>query len=545
MTSSSNSLPSSCLEEERDRLGRLAIYELEWRRCEHDPWWFIKNYCITMDELDPVTPFKRFPERNHPHLSRIVDRIQTAKTLFIEKSRQVMVTWTVAAYVLWLLIFRRGNRIFLQSKKQEDANENLDRVGGMWRRLPSWMRGRCPLKITTERIRNQKTLSVARAIPQGIEIVAGYTVSFHWSDETAKQADCEAVWQNIKPTLGAGKGRVVFTTSAKGGTWAHAAVTDSMEPGEPPPPLYINELCHGLTERKLARNGFVVLRLHYSADPEKRDPEWIRVQREGMTEAQWQQEFEINWEAYSGIPALPRFTVYRDTITITPFRIPDTWPRYAAADYGYRNPYCCLFFATGPDGESYCYWEHYRPGPLEMHVEAIKRHPDFWKLRAFILDQSCWAATQQAGAVVRSIAELHQDAGIYPIPSDKVRDPVKIAAYDKAWAGVERGDPPQFYIFRTCHNLIRELPAIRWAEFTAVQQQTRDLSETLVDKDNHAFDAAAYFLLLRQNTEPRMASPIKSKEEALREFRRDLQEHHIHEAEQMSRDREVLDDGLE
>jgi hypothetical protein len=64
--------------------------------------------------------------------------------------------------------------------------------------------------------------------------------------------------------------------------------------------------------------------------------------------------------------------------------------------------------AVGPDGTCYVYWEYYRPGPLEESLASIKAHPDFHKAIEYILDASCWAATQQAGPQVRSLADLHE-----------------------------------------------------------------------------------------------------------------------------------------
>lgn len=489
-------------------LQRLATLELEDRKCRKDPRYFIRKYCITEDELDPANPFKHFPDEYWPCLEHLIDRLQTENLLAVEKSRQMMVTWLVAAFFLWEAMYRPSSREFIQSKKQEDANANLARIadsvqpetGGMYGRLPTWMKQKHPVKITSDRVRFLGSVhSEIRAIPQGAEVAAGYTISRLWSDEFAKQDECEDTWRAIRPTLGAGKGKVVFTSSAKGGTWAHKLVEDRLEPGTPPPPLFHHQLCEGLTIRRLARNRFTVLRLHYTADPAKRDPDWIRDTRAGMSEADWQQEYEINWTAYSGVPALPQFMLWRDKILCTPFEIPHWWPRYISADYGVRNPYSWHLIAIGPDGTAYVYDEYYRPGPLEEAVGAMRAHPDFPKVIEVILDASCWAGTQQAGHQVRSIADLHEDLGVYPTRAQVVQDRVKIAAWEKAWANLDQNEPT-LKIFRTCAAAIRELPSIRWQDLSERVQQDRNLSEKLVDRDNHAFDDLSYFLLHRAVT---------------------------------------------
>ena len=44
------------------------------------------------------------------------------------------------------------------------------------------------------------------------------------------------------------------------------------------------------------RNGFAVLSVHYTADPDKDTLEWFEKTRKGYSEAKWRQEYEINYE---------------------------------------------------------------------------------------------------------------------------------------------------------------------------------------------------------------------------------------------------------
>jgi hypothetical protein len=56
-----------------------------------------------------------------------------------------------------------------------------------------------------------------------------------------------------------------------------------------------------------AASGVYVLRVHYTADPDKRGPEWQAEARRGMTESAWQQEMEINDRVKKGKPWYPEF----------------------------------------------------------------------------------------------------------------------------------------------------------------------------------------------------------------------------------------------
>ncbi|MBP2638223.1 MAG: hypothetical protein H6Q72_4130 [Firmicutes bacterium] len=62
----------------------------------------------------------------------------------------------------------------------------------------------------------------------------------------------------------------------------------------------------GITEYKTPQ-GVHILRLHYTADPDKSTPEWAAEQRKGLTQAQWEREYEINFHVYPGKPWYPEF----------------------------------------------------------------------------------------------------------------------------------------------------------------------------------------------------------------------------------------------
>lgn len=57
----------------------------------------------------------------------------------------------------------------------------------------------------------------------------------------------------------------------------------------------------GVHMRMNPKNGFLVFELHYSADPAKRDKEYIRQIRESMPTRQFKQEYELQWDSYEGL----------------------------------------------------------------------------------------------------------------------------------------------------------------------------------------------------------------------------------------------------
>jgi hypothetical protein len=67
-----------------------------------------------------------------------------------------------------------------------------------------------------------------------------------------------------------------------------------------------DEVMPGLTAWRNRNNGFFVIDLEYSADPDKRSESWILSSQAGMPKAQWNREFGKTWIVYDGKP------VYQD-----------------------------------------------------------------------------------------------------------------------------------------------------------------------------------------------------------------------------------------
>ena len=53
---------------------------------------------------------------------------------------------------------------------------------------------------------------------------------------------------------------------------------------------------------KNPRNKFMVFQLHYTADPEKRDPQWAKDIAAKLPRRKFLQEYELMWDSYAGLP---------------------------------------------------------------------------------------------------------------------------------------------------------------------------------------------------------------------------------------------------
>lgn len=530
-----------------------ALLELEWRRCKEDPWYFIRTFPRTRDQLDSKRPFKPFP--NLPYLAHLTDIYLTERVAVVPKSRRTIATWHAVAFNLWDCLFWDGRLCGFQNETQDKANEMIAMAEVMYTSLPAWMKARSPAKFTASRATFTARHSDIIALPKGPDVLRMYTFSRITSDEVGQQQHCPETYKAAKQTI-TGRdqehtGQLIYIGTAKDAWW-ELLVNDKLETETPPPPTWRVQLfpearpkCDCAVDRCKCRYGMEVVRqattdymvvwLHYTADPEKRSAEWLEFAKKGIPPEDWAQEMDIDFTAKSGKKALAVFTKYRNKIVVKPFKIPAWWPRWSSHDYGFSNPYSCHYYTMAPDGTVYAYWEHYQPGPLNIHLAAIRSCEDFDKVTLRILDRSCWTAWNQSSQtiegqtshMVKSIAQMHTDAGVDCIPAAAPQDRVKLEAFYKMWdeQALEDGGEPKFKIFDVCTALITELPGIRWQTRSYGDKLSGMAAEKLVDADNHAFDEASYSLLhiATPGNEPKPAK-MMTDEEVRADMRKQIQE---------------------
>lgn len=132
--------------------------------------------------------------------------------MLVPKSRQVMASWLFVSLYLWDALFFPSRLTFIQSKKEEDADQLLERAWIMYQRLPEFIRLWQPAAKTFCHIRFKRNRSHLWALSQGAEHVRSYTPTGVLSDEAAFQEDVDKVLAAVGPALGA-KGRLTMISS--------------------------------------------------------------------------------------------------------------------------------------------------------------------------------------------------------------------------------------------------------------------------------------------------------------------------------------------
>lgn len=174
-----------------------------------DPWYFFKYFVSTKDERDPSVLAKPFPRKA---MYRVLCRVASeCNILFTEKTRQIMMTWFYAGYLLHDGMFKKNRRIADQSKKQEDADGILERQRHIYKNLLKFsplfeQTGGFPYadmvgeKVGKSSELNFKTpQSVVLAIPQGADILPSHTWSIVFADEINLQPEAESGFNAALP----------------------------------------------------------------------------------------------------------------------------------------------------------------------------------------------------------------------------------------------------------------------------------------------------------------------------------------------------------
>ncbi len=282
------------------------------------------------------------------------------------------------------------------------------------------------------------------------------------------------------------------------------------------------EIMRGLTTRR-TQGGIPVTRHHYSADPSRdpeRNPGWKENERKTYTsQAAWDREQEIRDDAGGGdLVFADTLVSHWDKIVITDkkWRPDPRWRLEGGFDYGKANPTALERCYFDHDGTGYFCGEYYQAGmEIWQHAPRLKRMQDVFRMEVCHADPSIFNQSGAEGTKnerARSINELYedQDLGIFSSFSGDRSDISFAERLQMHWANLEEeGRQPTIKIVCReyserpqpglhnwdCPNLLWELMRIRRVKLTAQQLLSRNLSEAIVDKDNHALDVCKYIVM--------------------------------------------------
>ena len=206
-----------------------------------------------------------------------------------------------------------------------------------------------------------------------------------------------------------------------------------------------------------------------------------------LPEHQKKQLLDGNWDVNEGA-AFPEFN--RKIHVVDPFKIPQSWARFRACDYGYGSHTGVLWIAVAPDDQLIVYRELYcsKVTATDLADMIIDVEQNDGTIRYGVLDSSLWHKRGDTGP---SLAEQMNMKGCRWRPSDRSRGS-RIAGKNELHRRLqvdEFTEAPRLVFMSTCTNTISQIPAIPLDKNNSEDVDTKS--------EDHLYDALRYGIMTR------------------------------------------------
>jgi phage terminase large subunit len=322
--------------------------------------------------------------------------------------------------------------------------------------------------LPAEQIRRIIWHNVQLEIPQEIQLTNGNKIEFKAGEQRRKAFEgrpIDAIYQDEQINSDS---EGIFTEMQARLLDKHGFFAGSMTPIQPMP--WLEERVIDLPETD------EILYANLNDNRKSRDG-YIDDAEIDMMIADW--PVEIQETRIKGYFAAFLGAVYktfnRQVHTCDPFKIPADWTRYRVIDWGFNNPFACLWLARDKDKCWYIYAEHYEAQQtLKHHSDRIKRISGKERYR-------CTWADHDA-------QERHEfkSLGISTIPAKKDVH-LGIEAVQAALK-VQANDKPRLRIFKDCKHTIKEMGGYKWAEGSEI----KDAKDEPLQLNDHTCDCVRY-----------------------------------------------------
>jgi hypothetical protein len=225
-------------------------------RCGTDITYFLEKYIKIPHPMRGLVKFKTYPFQ-----TECLEEFQKNRYVIVNKSRQLGLSTSAAAYSLWLAIFQREKNVLIIATKLDTAQNFIKKVKTMLDSLPAWL---VMPKLVED---NKKVLafsngSKVKAIPTSADAGRSEALSLLIVDEAAHVEGINDLWLGLQPTLSTG-GSVILISSPSGvGTLFHD-IWIGAQKGE---------------------NDFFPIELPWTVHPE-RDQKWFDKEKKALIQA--------------------------------------------------------------------------------------------------------------------------------------------------------------------------------------------------------------------------------------------------------------------
>lgn len=314
--------PASLLaeREEREKFAFLQLTEPEkvrfqvraYANYKKDPWEFLRDCVWTLNQVNRDHPVAKYPSY-FPYLPFFVRAWQRHNLIAVPKSRRMLASWTCIPLYLWDTIFHPGRFNGFVSKKEDDAGDLVSRAEFIFRHIPEWriprellpkIGGKGTMTKSPPVLEFPDLASKIQGFPMGADQLRQFTLSGIFGDECAFWEQAEDFYAATKPTLDGG-GRMTLVSSRSPGFFKKLVFDRLQHPDlnfPERPPVPSQSPLTGVEVWKNPENRFLIIDLHYTANPEKRGRDWLAAVKNSMPIRKFMQEYEKTWQTFEGLP---------------------------------------------------------------------------------------------------------------------------------------------------------------------------------------------------------------------------------------------------
>lgn len=190
-----------------------------------DTYTWVTKYTKTFNEHwaeeGRPSPYEPFPPL--PYFPSLFRAFERERIVWIEKSRDMMVSWACVAYLTLKAMTTSECGVLFQAQKENKAIQLVEYAKCLYDRQPGFLRDAFPL---TKPTKDQPALSLHFAnggyilgIPGGADQIRSYHPYGYLNDESSFQPEAGECYNEA---LSAVKGKIIFNSSAGPGWYADA-----------------------------------------------------------------------------------------------------------------------------------------------------------------------------------------------------------------------------------------------------------------------------------------------------------------------------------
>ena len=272
----------ACLLQEKRTPEEEGILTIEFSKCMGSFLHFLKWVKIvdppTLENVGGVIPLSLWS-----HLKEVIKQLLTEKLIAVMKSRQIGLSWLMAAYALWYAMSHSGSTVLLFSKGESEAWELLAKCKRIWTQLPEFIK--LPIKPDSAgEMGFPVMMSSIKAFAATESAGVGYSASVIICDEWDWHPFADQNYLQSKPTRDAG------------GQFIGVFTVDKMNPDTLAKAIWLDG--HN------GKNSFKALFFNWTVRP-GRDDEWYEETKRNIPERElaklspelyMEQNYPVSWE---------------------------------------------------------------------------------------------------------------------------------------------------------------------------------------------------------------------------------------------------------